>query len=1086
MRCLFFHLTLTAVFVLALSGCKKHDGDGPGGVGADFVGTPTSGLAPLTVNFTDTSTGTVTSYEWDFDNDGTTDSTVQNPGYTYTNPGSYNVKLTVTGPGGFDDETKVDYITAYSVPVADFTASPTTGPAPLTVNFTDASTGLVTSWEWDFNNDGTDDSTEQNPSYTYASGGAYTVKLTVTGPGGSDEEVKVDYILLSWAIYVDGANGDDSHDGLSWQTAVKTIQKGIDLATNGWAVLVADGTYTGTGNMNLDFNGKAIHLVSIGGAENCIIDCENSGRGFYFQSGETSTSIVEGLTIQNGNADYGGAVCCSYSSPTITNCTLSGNSASLAYGGGGAVYCFYCNPTITNCTLSGNTAGDGGALYCNSSDPAIANCTFSGNSAYRGGAVYCFYSNPTITNCTLTDNRTEDTAYGGAVYCFSSSPTITNCTFSGNSASVGGAVSCENSSSPTITKCIFSQNPAGLLGGAVDCGSYSSPTITNCTLSGNSAGYGGAVSCRDYSSPTITNCTSSGNSAGWGGSVVYCDSYSNPTITNCTLSENTAGWGGGVLYCDSYSSPTITNCTLSGNWANYGGAVYCGAPSSPAITNSILWSNSATVGGNEIYIYDYPSYPSSVTLNNSDVTPDGYGGETGNITENSCIHSDPLFIDAAGGNYRLQATSLCIDAGDNSTVTGDYDVDGNVRLADGNGDTLIIVDMGAYEFQDGGNKAPVAVIESAPTGTTENSTPTFTYLGTDIDGTVAGYWVSIDVNPPSIWTTDTSWTALPLPMGFHTFYVQAQDDAGARSVVKPRDFIHDPTPDTRSVPSEYVTIQEAIDAADAGNTVLVSDGIYTGTGNKNLDFKGKAITVKSSGGAENCIIDCENSGRGFHFHSREEANSVVEGFTIRNGSADIGGAVYCDYSSPTITNCTLSGNTAEWDGGAVCCDSSSSPTITNCTLSGNTAGYGGAVYCNSSSPTITNCTLSGNSAWFGGAVFCSFSSPIIANSILWSNSATVYGNEVYILDSSSRARLSNSDVTPGGYGGTGNITENSCIHSDPLFVDAAGGNYRLLPTSPCIDAGDNLLVPAGVMTDLDGNARIQNGTVDMGAYEYQP
>jgi len=105
---------------------------------------------------------------------------------------------------------------------------------------------------------------------------------------------------------------------------------------------------------------------------------------------------------------------------------------------------------------------------------------------------------------------------------------------------------------------------------------------------------------------------------------------------------------------------------------------------------------------------------------------------------------------------------------------------------------------------------------------------------------------------------------------------------------------------------------------------------------------------------------------------------------------------------------------------------------------------------------------------------------------LWNNSATL-GNEIYIYDSSPSVTLNNSDVTPGGYDGeTGMITENNCIYLYPLFVDAAGGNYRLQATSPCIDAGDNSLVPAGVTTDLDGNPRIQNGTVDIGAYEYQP
>jgi hypothetical protein len=111
---------------------------------------------------------------------------------------------------------------------------------------------------------------------------------------------------------------------------------------------------------------------------------------------------------------------------------------------------------------------------------------------------------------------------------------------------------------------------------------------------------------------------------------------------------------------------------------------------------------------------------------------------------------------------------------------------------------------------------------------------------------------------------------------------------------------------------------------------------------------------------------------------------------------------------------------------------------------------------------------------------------------MWSNSAAL-GNEIYVYNSLASVTLSNSDVTSGGYGGiTGNITENSCIHLDPLFFDAGNGNYHLQAGSPCIDAGDSSLVPEGITTDLDGNPRILDGnsdgtaTVDIGAYEYQP
>ena len=116
------------------------------------------------------------------------------------------------------------------------------------------------------------------------------------------------------------------------------------------------------------------------------------------------------------------------------------------------------------------------------------------------------------------------------------------------------------------------------------------------------------------------------------------------------------------------------------------------------------------------------------------------------------------------------------------------------------------------------------------------------------------------------------------------------------------------------VPAEQPTIQAGIDAAAHNDTVIVADGVYTGEGNRNLDFGGKRITVRSANGPDACIIDCEgDSGaevcRAFHFHTYENRVAVVEGFTIRNGFApsgteplqNCGGAFYITDSSPTIT-----------------------------------------------------------------------------------------------------------------------------------------------------------------------------------------
>ncbi len=179
---------------------------------------------------------------------------------------------------------------------------------------------------------------------------------------------------------------------------------------------------------------------------------------------------------------------------------------------------------------------------------------------------------------------------------------------------------------------------------------------------------------------------------------------------------------------------------------------------------------------------------------------------------------------------------------------------------------------------------------------------------------------------------------------------------------------------TRLVPDEYTTIQDAIDACVDGDVVIVAPDTYTGPGNRDIDFKGKAITVRSTDPNDPCvvaetIIDCNGSEsephRGFYFHNGEDTNSVLSGLTVINGVALSGGAMKFEDASPLVTNCVLMDNYAfgdseeEHSGGAFICINGN-PVISGCIISDNTARYqGNQVYCKSGNAFIKNCKFIG-------------------------------------------------------------------------------------------------------------------------------
>jgi len=244
---------------------------------AAFSGTPTSGTAPLTVAFTDASTGNITGWSWAF-GDGET-STVQSPSHTYSTPGTYSVSLAVTGPEGNNTATRTGYITVgtLSAPVAAFSSTPTSGTAPLSVQFTDASTGTVAEWAWDFDNDGTIDSVSQNPGYTYGTVGNYTVSLKVTNAAGSDTVTRANYISVTEKVYAPVA---DFSANTTSGAAPLTVQF-TDASTNSptsWTWDFGDNT-TSTGQ-------SPVHKYTTTGTYTVTLAAANSaGTNTYIRTG---------------------------------------------------------------------------------------------------------------------------------------------------------------------------------------------------------------------------------------------------------------------------------------------------------------------------------------------------------------------------------------------------------------------------------------------------------------------------------------------------------------------------------------------------------------------------------------------------------------------------------------------------------------------------------------------------------------------------------------------------------------------------------------------------------------------------------
>ncbi len=510
------------------------------------------------------------------------------------------------------------------------------------------------------------------------------------------KKVFISILVIGFALILNYCSDKTSpNDGFEYDISVPddypTIQMAIDSASIGDIILVQPGTYV----ENINFNGKSITVGSLFLTTNdtsyisqTVIDGDSNGCVVTFDNEEDSTVVLSGFTIKNGlgcglypNWTGGGITCINYSSPTIDNIIISGNSAIC----GGGIHCKdNSSPILDNIIISGNSADFcGGGIYCGyNSSPTFCNTTISGNySENWGGGIYCGYnSSPAFDSIIISGNNVE--WGGGGICCWeNSNPILVNITINGNdSAERGGGIYCKDNSNPILENITICGNSAGVFGGGIMCEDNSNPILKNIIISVNITKYGGGICCRDYSCPTLENITIISNYANkWGGGI-DCENYSCPILKNITITGNSANDGGGI-YCRNYSSPSLENVTITGNSANDGGGIYCFYNCNLSLLNSILWNDTPQ----DIYFnQDYD--PNTITISYSDIQGGLNGIETNNNgTVNwldGNIDEDPLFVDPLNGDYHLQYASPCIDAGNPDPQYNDPDGTRN--------------DMGAY------------------------------------------------------------------------------------------------------------------------------------------------------------------------------------------------------------------------------------------------------------------------------------------------------------------------------------------------------------------------------------------------------
>jgi predicted outer membrane repeat protein len=552
--------------------------------------------------------------------------------------------------------------------------------------------------------------------------------------------------------------------------------------------------------------------------------------------------------------------------------------------------------------------------------------------------------NSVLSGVTITGGCAPDIALdiykrliGGGICCSQSSPSIIRCRIIGNFAQSGGGGVFAYNGNPTICQCEFLSNVNSSVGAGAIEVWGGGAVIAHCLVANNYGDYCGGVSCRSTSAFWMENCLIRHNEGRYESAGVRIESVANATILHCTITENHIEEG------------------------RYGaGLCVVNNPKMVWLKNCILSGNSCRgTRDKETQIYwsgdRYADY----------CCIEGWDGKWAGV---GSFGTDPLLTRDA----RLRPDSPCIDAGDPDVGDAQTmrDVDGEARLSGAR------VDIGCDEFVDADGDDLADSWERR-------------HFSDLTAATGAGNPDGDSWDNASEYVRDSN----PLHRATAYFVDPVCGNDGWDGLSASWDGSHGPK----------ATIRAALDRVEAHDMdqIVLMPGLYSGQGNRNIDFDGKEVTIRSvdtnnPAVVAATIIDCNGmhpvtgSTRGgsasteprraFVLRSGEETEAGIEGLTIINGAAaTAGGAILCEWSSPHIVNCTFRNNESADRGGAIYCRNGST-TLEQCTLEQNQATDGGAIACASvDGHTIaTNCVVRANTALSsGGGLLCGSGTQVV-------------------------------------------------------------------------------------------------------------